>query len=1460
MDNMEIGQDSIGQAEAGQARDPMLPEPELPTQDRILASPLTQPPPSDKAKKALIFIMILALAAISVGAITVSLFGSGQHAWDTGKACLDCHTDIGQEFTDMVGTAGIEPHEGFSCTDCHQNVSADLGDEHAATLPTCTSCHPTVATNMSYDSEAHKDLFTNAAGIAYNKGPNEACIVCHTGFDVSTTFERPDFYNFTIDSTYSITSVETSSSTHTNTYAWTKVGEYHTYIAPANVNCGDGTSGCHNDVIISRGGISGGHQTATQPLNNTHPMNTPCSTCHVSSQQVPDTQYHAAKNITCAFRGSGCHDRGDTHTSTNMTTMFGEINTAAGMTPQMEGDICWGCHSGYNWLDPTTSGTHTWANYTTDLDIPDHGTVAGSEVNTHAAGTENITEISFYDPPVWLNNSAPDSIGIESSPDVSGVAATYTTYNLANLAANDDAYGGADLQDVGIVNDPQNVYMTMDFDYSALGISGSDILEIDYEAEVYLIGGAGRAPINDPWEYSTVYSGTVLIYNWTSASYELIGTPFINAGGDLTIWDETTDTNPENPIVRSRTGGFTDDYMNAGGIVRLAMNMSGVFSGTAFDGCYVVDYVDVDMQYQPPPTESSLEHRWRTVNIPAGADDLTLIVDANYTTGSDDNFNIGYSTVEAGPYTTVITVNSDAMQTYSASLPLMSGQIYLNVIDTNTTDGAQQDTVIIDDIRIMWHNFTLDADSGLHLQVWTEPVNTVNIWNKSSSAFEQVYPRTVSGCADCHDDTGTNTIPFGSGKYIDHLNESVSNYNYGNCTSCHDTTQESWYPHTIPHDISINWTAKAASGDTNVQNSFCDVICHYSDLDSRPAYQDTSTPWMRDIYTSYTNDGALHRTSTLIDADGTVECVDCHPDHLQKPDDGGLSVPGCGDPNLGISGCHVPFQGWANKTDTPSSHGDPWPANLQNCIQSNCHEKHNYTQTPSEGHNPVAQCHGVAGSCAPDTESHPKHINATWNVPEYAYNCSQCHFNANGNQDGWYDTTYGTSEHFDGTVQVRFNNTAPSTIGVGTYGGVLVPAWNSTSLICANTYCHSDANASASPGSFAWNPPDPDWDDPNVVCGSCHETAPTTSSHPKHCDGAPYSFECSECHFNPGGEAGGWYDSTYGTSQHVDGQVQIAFNNTAQGLALHFGDANFPGNWDGVDTCSDIWCHEPGDGTDANALDPTPVWNDPATSFCGAGGGGSCHGDRTQGNRPLSGAHNKHLGNNLPTTSNSPNYNYTCAECHNGGAVGVDTYGTASHVDGNPTLVFDVIASGTIANRPGILGTPSYSPGTSLRTGTCSSVYCHSNGAASEAGDTGPNGSYSPADIGIPANEANVYSDLPWNAGVDSVGCSGQGRTYSCHNGDTLGNAVGDGEYPITGNHGRSSHQPQCWWCHNIERDVDFNGQGQNYQGTYGTGYHVDADLWFDPHSEPLGTFYEGGGDENSYEDGHCGSGRSCWY
>jgi predicted CxxxxCH...CXXCH cytochrome family protein len=243
---------------------------------------------------------------------------------------------------------------------------------------------------------------------------------------------------------------------------------------------------------------------------------------------------------------------------------------------------------------------------------------------------------------------------------------------------------------------------------------------------------------------------------------------------------------------------------------------------------------------------------------------------------------------------------------------------------------------------------------------------------------------------------------------------------------------------------------------------------------------------MQDIATSFGNSNSLHENSTLINSTGSVGCWDCHPEHEIRPDDGGLSVPGCGATNLNVS-CHVPDEGWGNRTDTPSSHGSNWVvAGRDNCIESGCHDKHNYTLDPTEGHDPKApSCHGTGGDggCEPNTNSHPIHIDST-NDPSYDFDCGECHWDTVSDPSE-ADGTFGTVMHNNGTVDVNFDNT---TNGVSTYRGNLsggsTPTYEGGNGSCSGTYCHSNGFGVGGVDFRSYETPD--WSGGDVYCGDCH--------------------------------------------------------------------------------------------------------------------------------------------------------------------------------------------------------------------------------------------------------------------------------------------------------------------------------------------------------------------------------------
>ncbi|MFH0816362.1 MAG: choice-of-anchor J domain-containing protein [Methanobacteriota archaeon] len=137
-----------------------------------------------------------------------------------------------------------------------------------------------------------------------------------------------------------------------------------------------------------------------------------------------------------------------------------------------------------------------------------------------------------------------------------------------------------------------------------------------------------------------------------------------------------------------------------------------MLNGTLSWGCYQVtgnqilrtDRMNVTVTYTTPTTYS-LEHRWRTQNVPAGAEILTLEVTGRTSATPDDSFTFGYSAVLAGPYSPLLTVNGETMATYQAGIPLLSGVFYINVVDSSGTDSAA-DTLYVDRVRIKWQDIT----------------------------------------------------------------------------------------------------------------------------------------------------------------------------------------------------------------------------------------------------------------------------------------------------------------------------------------------------------------------------------------------------------------------------------------------------------------------------------------------------------------------------------------------------------------------------------------------------------------------------------------------------------------------------------------------------------------------------------------------------------------------------------
>jgi len=611
------------------------------------------------------------------------------------------------------------------------------------------------------------------------------------------------------------------------------------------------------------------------------------------------------------------------------------------------------------------------------------------------------------------------------------------------------------------------------------------------------------------------------------------------------------------------------------------------------------------------------------------------------------------------------------------------------------------------------------------------------------------------------------------------------------CSLCHNATAHN------PRYVSFA-PFNATYGEDSMERGFCDQTCHNPADDGVYAGPADHAS----VLATVAADASLHKTSDILDvggnqqywtdlgspADGSVECTDCHSDdHVVSRTC--LDWPECHN----VTGANN-WDGAVKKTIGSfliQDHSGYGAYTNAQCSQAGCHENGVHDPEPAGG------CHGTAGNCWDmDSMSHPKHIDDIFLVatPDYNYNCSDCHYNVAGT----YQSTYGTGQHGDGTLQVQFDTT-----GLPTYSGVLAPTYNATSnWDCSGTYCHSNGFDIGGAGFVSATA---NWDQVgSVVCGDCHGNPPTTSSHAAHTDGSPYSFSCSVCHYDAAGGAG---LGTYQTINHANGTVEVNFQPNS--LADNAGDPNYSPTWTDPD-CSEVYCHDPTwDGAttqDGNAADVVPTWG-------GAVACGDCHGDYNPAiggdTEPTTNSHQRHVDDDaIDGVASGNQYNFDCGECHWDTAENPSdtdgTYGGASnwHVNGAVDVNLDNTVNGLASDSAsGSFPNPDWNGGTST-CGGVNNLYCHnpSDGADNNAADTSPT-------WGGATNCGDCHGDYNAAIGGDTE------PTTSSHQRHVDDDAV-DGV--ASGN----QYNFDCGECH-----WDTAENPSNADGTYAgaTGWHVNG-------------------------------------
>jgi len=332
------------------------------------------------------------------------------------------------------------------------------------------------------------------------------------------------------------------------------------------------------------------------------------------------------------------------------------------------------------------------------------------------------------------------------------------------------------------------------------------------------------------------------------------------------------------------------------------------------------------------------------------------------------------------------------------------------------------------------------------------------------------------------------------------------------------------------------------------------------------------------------------------------------------------------------------------------------------------------------------------------------------------------------------------------------------------------------------------------------------------VCQGCHNVPPPGGKYPAEhdltlasdcnkchfhsSDAGSFSGSCGQCHSASGGlvTTGSTTNATGGVAgahgQHVNGALKMECNTCHSGytygdklinMNFQLNGVNVPGftnvintgsynntnaqlingyTWSGAgvltngsrtaQTCDNIYCHG---ATLTGGSKSNPSWtNGSAEVACG-----TCHG-ATAAAPPTSGSHARHAG------AAAGQLQVACQNCH---GVVADN----KHVNGNVKWNLSALGGGQYKTPSGKFYTMSGSTGRlapSSSYGSCSTVYCHSNG--------GPNGT------------AMVYTTVTWGGAALTCG--------SCHANMATSAATNGGHFKHSSTVNAGGPAFDCSICH----------------------------------------------------------------
>jgi predicted CxxxxCH...CXXCH cytochrome family protein len=1097
----------------------------------------------------LLLVMAGALILIVIGFISTESLFVNQHTFEDTNAlnCTKCHNDIYLELTSDLNM----PHYNKNCTDCHQHSSVyQDGVEHLAGVKVeCQACHPnsTLETanpggtqGFNYSSnEAHWAFFDAAKTDPLMGGANEACVSCHTRYDIKVTFTRPDYYEFHIDygtntfdggllnGTPDRLVIEGSANVtnfvNADDVFWRDVNSDNDWDPGEDIFRDDGNSAYNSGDTVLYVGSDG-----QDAFGGAVEFGTEQEIFYLDSDHDDAYDFSAGTEEPLVYVGT---DGGSVSNYVDLKTTHEILQPYTGIT----------------WITDAIPLVNTnYYFFDNGFGIP--GTLDTNESIILDDGDGIVEE------GVLSGGGSPDEIITSGDADLRSFVSADRVKIYDSIVGNNQWDTNED-----IVYDSDN---DNSFDY--FGTPADVNLYIGSGREV--AHGNGLVVIAGNLRYlDTDHSGNYTLGepivvssdNTLQSTDELLEREddIYDAGAVVyKLWDFDINPFTSEFFIDDNNNGVYDD---GEAIIRETYRIYNISSSNQEETIITMIY----------STDSTGLHTYRNGSrvwdIGTGESlcgdasvgchqDVYNAINDGYGGGHYTNSTLGGHT-EASSDCSYCHRDSDEIDPDNDHDDSTTGSWHSAKRVTCAYEGSCHSTLFTDGLmvevvdQIKLHNLSYQGDICWSCHRgdfdWSDPTGeTIRVYVEDEAADQQVIyngttvysPTNYAGCS-CHNDTITNvpTIPQNSGKYVDHQTGNL----YDECTKCH----KEWYdPHNDTHAIDLNW-GQWVSDNSDIPSGFCNSSCHYSINEARPIYIDTTTNWMKTEATNWENNGGRHAYSSILGGDGSnagsVSCTQyCHTTHDLIPSCAGSS-------------CHLDNDGLTDKRDVPNSHDIVSPGTIDTdrypCARSDCHF--------GGAHNPqVPGCHGTGGDggCEPNTNAHPKHIDSVY---AYDFDCTECHYNGTGYNGG--QGTFGGSLHNNGAVNVAFD---PGSTGTSTYQNVLSPSYAGSGGTCTTTYCHSNGNdiTVSGAGSDFKTYETPGWNSSTAVkCGDCHGIpnyyngtawrelgTPTTSNspvHKKHTNNSAVQYTSRYLFWvdaTPSGAqspAFGWMDSTHDPGEAI---------------------------------------------------------------------------------------------------------------------------------------------------------------------------------------------------------------------------------------------------------------------------------------------------------------------------------------